>query len=68
MKQDMRFDRLYPQRARKQFTDLASQMCDEMEHTQEPNLKAMLNTSAEVLNGLAKSFSDYEIKRMQGGR
>ena len=32
----------------------------DIEEVNEPQLKAMFETSAEVLGGLAKAFSDYE--------
>ncbi len=32
----------------------------DIEKVDEPQLKAMFETSAEVLGGLAKAFSDYE--------
>jgi len=34
----------------------------DIEKVDEPQLKAMFETSAEVLNGLVKAFSDYEAK------
>ena len=34
----------------------------DIEEVNEPQLKAMFETSAEVLGGLAKAFSDYERK------
>ena len=34
----------------------------DIEKVDEPQLKAMFETSAEVLGGLAKAFSDYERK------
>ena len=34
----------------------------DVEKVDEPSLKAMFETSAEVLGGLVKAFSDYEKK------
>jgi hypothetical protein len=34
----------------------------------EPQLKAMFETSAEVLSGLSKAFSDYERKNESAWR
>ncbi len=35
---------------------------EDVEKVDEPQLKAMFETSAEVLGGLAKAFHDYEQK------
>jgi hypothetical protein len=35
---------------------------DDVEKVDEPQLKAMFETSAEVLGGLVKAFQDYEQK------
>jgi hypothetical protein len=35
---------------------------EDIQKVDEPQLKAMFETSAEVLNGLIKAFSDYEKK------
>jgi len=35
---------------------------EDIEKVDEPQLKAMFETSAEVLGGLTKAFSDYEQK------
>ncbi|CDN51553.1 Hypothetical protein NGAL_HAMBI2427_55670 [Neorhizobium galegae bv. orientalis] len=35
---------------------------EDIEKVDEPQLKAMFETSAEVLGGLKKAFSDYEQK------
>jgi hypothetical protein len=35
---------------------------EDIQKVDEPQLKAMFETSAEVLNGLIKAFGDYEKK------
>jgi len=40
----------------------------DIEKVDEPQLKAMFETSAEVLGGLAKAFSDYERKNESAWR
>ncbi len=37
-------------------------MRKDVEHVDEPQMKAMLETAAEVLGGLKKAFGDYEKK------
>jgi len=64
----MNIEELYPQRARRQFTSIAKEMREEIKHAKEPQLKAILETSSEVLNSLAKTFSDYEIKKEKAWR
>ncbi|BDV33634.1 MULTISPECIES: hypothetical protein [Methylocystis] len=44
---------------------------EDIEKVDEPQLKAMFETSAEVLSGLKKAYSDYEEKKepaWPGGR
>jgi len=59
----MNIEEQYPRRARRQFTSIAKEMRDEVKRAREPQLRAMLENSAEVLNNLAKTFSDYEIRK-----
>jgi hypothetical protein len=40
----------------------------DIEKMDEPQLKAMFETSAEVLSGLKKAFSDYEQKNESAWR
>ena len=54
---------MYPQRARRQFAGIAKEMREEITRAKEPQLKTMLKTSAKVLNGLEKIFSDYEVRK-----
>lgn len=41
---------------------------EDIEKVDEPKLKAMFETSAEVLGGLKKAFSDYEQKNESAWR
>jgi hypothetical protein len=40
--------------------EIVSHMRQDVQKVDEPQLKAMFETSAEVLAGLIKAFSDYE--------
>ena len=42
--------------------EIVTHMRQDIQKVDEPHLKAMFETSAEVLNGLLKAFSDYEKK------
>ncbi|MGO4571874.1 hypothetical protein [Microvirga sp. 2TAF3] len=46
----------------KRFQELIDHMREDVSKVDEPQLKAMFETSAEVLTGLKKAFSDYEQK------
>jgi hypothetical protein len=54
--------RLRAQRLHERILDIQRSFRDEVGHTEEPQLKALLETSAEVLGGLGKSFGDYAAK------
>ena len=41
---------------------------EDVQKVDEPQLKAMFETSAEVLSGLIKAFSDYEQKNEEAWR
>ena len=47
---------------RERLTDLQESLRDEVEQVGDPQLKALLETSAEVLGGLGKTFDDYAAK------
>jgi hypothetical protein len=47
---------------RERLVDLQDSLRAEVEQASEPQLKALLETSAEVLGGLGKSFDDYAAK------
>ena len=55
--------RYHTQRLRAQLTDMIGHLREDVEKFDEPQLKAMFETSAEVLSGLAKALDDYDRKR-----
>jgi cation diffusion facilitator family transporter len=52
----------HTRRLRSTFIDLQKTIRDDVTKVDEPQLKAMIETSAEVLGALAKTFEDYERK------
>jgi hypothetical protein len=46
----------------KRLTETMQHLREDIEKVDEPRLKAMFETSAEVLGGLVKAFRDYEQK------
>ena len=54
--------RRHTQKMQQQLRDTIRHMRDDIEKAEEPQLKAMFETSAEVLGGLVKAFQDYEKK------
>ena len=46
----------------KRLGELIAQLREDVVKVDEPQLKAMFETAAEVLTGLAKAFRDYEQK------
>jgi hypothetical protein len=42
--------------------EIVQHLREDIEKVDEPQFKAMFETSAEVLNGLVKAFEDYERK------
>lgn len=53
---------------RKAMEDLQSHLRQDIEKVDEPQFKALFETSAEVLGGLMKAFSDYESKTERAWR
>ena len=49
-------------RIKKQFEELMDHLRRDVEKVDEPQAKALFETSAEVIGGLHKAFSDYEKK------
>lgn len=47
---------------RERFDELRNHLREDIEKVDEPQLKAMFETAAEVVGGLDKAFSDYERK------
>jgi hypothetical protein len=52
----------------KRLADAVQHLRDDVGKVDEPQLKAMFETSAEVLNGLIKAFRDYEQKNESAWR
>ena len=60
--------RHHTQKMQKALHDIAAHLREDVEKVDEPKLKAMFETSAEVLNGLEKAFKDYEKKNESAWR
>jgi hypothetical protein len=54
--------RHHTQKMQKALHDIRNHLREDIEKVDEPQLKAMFETSAEVLGGLEKAFKDYEQK------
>jgi hypothetical protein len=54
--------RHHTQKIQQQLRETIRHMREDIEKVDEPRLKAMFETSAEVLGGLVKAFQDYEKK------
>jgi hypothetical protein len=52
----------HTQNMKKRFHETVTHLRQDIEKVDEPQLKAMFETSAEVLIGLTKAFDDYEKK------
>ncbi len=50
------------QKMRERLQELIRHLRSDIEKVKEPQLKAMFETSADVLSGLPKAFSDYARK------
>ncbi len=59
---DERNPRHHTQRMKKRLQETVDHLRSDIQKVDEPQLKAMFETSAEVLNGLVKAFGDYEKK------
>ena len=53
---------------KKRLQETIDHLRSDIEKVDEPQLKAMFETSAEVLGGLQKAFSDYEQKNESAWR
>lgn len=60
--------RHHVQNMRKALQDIRSHLREDIQKVDEPQLKAMFETSAEVLGGLEKAFTDYEQKNESAWR
>ena len=62
MSKDERDPRHHTQRMKGRLQETIDHLRQDIEKVDEPQLKAMFETSAEVLGGLVKAFGDYEKK------
>lgn len=60
--------RHHTQKMQQRLQETMDHLRDDIEKVDEPKLKAMFETSAEVLGGLKKAFSDYEQKNESAWR
>jgi hypothetical protein len=68
MPQNDRDPRHHTQKMKKRLDETIAHLRSDIEKVDEPQLKAMFETSAEVLGGLVKAFSDYERKNESAWR
>ena len=54
--------RHHVQKMQMALVEIKTHLREDIEKVDEPQLKAMFETSAEVLGGLIKAFGDYEKK------
>ncbi len=52
----------HTQNMKKRLSETVTHLREDIGKVDDPQLKAMFETSAEVLSGLIKSFDDYEKK------
>jgi ferric iron reductase protein FhuF len=52
----------HTQKMKSRLQETVTHLREDIQKVDEPQLKAMFETSAEVLAGLIKAFSDYEKK------
>jgi uncharacterized membrane-anchored protein YhcB (DUF1043 family) len=60
--------RHHTQKMQKRLQETMQHLREDIEKVDEPPLKAMFETSAEVLGGLVKAFRDYEQKNESAWR
>ena len=60
--------RHHVQKMQKALHDIRTHLRQDIAKVDEPQLKAMFETSAEVLGGLEKAFKDYEQKNESAWR
>ncbi|MCL4304212.1 MAG: hypothetical protein KJ077_51490 [Anaerolineae bacterium] len=58
----------HTQKMKDRFMELVDHLRQDVGKVNEPKAQALFETSAEVLNGLAKVFEDYEKKNDQAWR
>jgi hypothetical protein len=54
--------RHHVQKMRMALNEIRNHLRQDIEKVDEPQLRAMFETSAEVIGGLSKAFADYERK------
>jgi hypothetical protein len=59
---DDRHPRHHTRKMQKALSDVQEHLREDVKKVDEPQLKAMFETSAEVIGGLIKAFRDYEEK------
>jgi uncharacterized membrane-anchored protein YhcB (DUF1043 family) len=60
--------RHHTQKMQKALQEIKDHLREDIEKVEEPQLKAMFETAAEVLGGLIKAFRDYEQKNESAWR
>ncbi len=60
--------RRHTQKMQRRLKETIDHLREDIEKVDEPQLKAMFETSAEVLGGLVKAFHDYEQKNESAWR
>ena len=60
--------RHHTQKIKTRLNETIAHLREDIDKVDEPQLKAMFETSAEVLGGLVKAFSDYEQKNESAWR
>jgi len=60
--------RHHTQKMQRALQEIQKHLRDDIGKVDEPQLKAMFETAAEVLGGLAKAFRDYEQKNESAWR
>jgi hypothetical protein len=58
----------HARKMQKALREIKDHLREDIEKVDEPQLKAMFETSAEVLGGLEKAFRDYEQKNESAWR
>lgn len=60
--------RHHTQKMQKRLQEIKDHLREDIDNVDEPQLKAMFETAAEVLGGLIKAFRDYEQKNESAWR
>jgi hypothetical protein len=58
----------HTQKMRTRLQQIVTHLREDIKKVDDPQLKAMFETSAEVLDGLTKAFGDYEKKNEEAWR